>query len=99
MPQPPRRPRAVVYCRISDDREGERLGVERQRQDCLARAQREGWEVVDVFTDNDVGASTRSRKPRPAYRQVIKAAENGEVDVILSYSNSRLTRRRWSWST
>jgi site-specific DNA recombinase len=93
MAQPPRRPRVAVYCRISDDREGERLGVERQREDCLARAQREGWEVVNVFTDNDVGASTRSRKPRPAYRQVIQAAENGEVDVILSYSNSRLTRR------
>jgi DNA invertase Pin-like site-specific DNA recombinase len=93
MAQSSRRPRAAVYCRISDDREGERLGVERQREDCLARAQREGWEVVDVFTDNDVGASTRSRKPRPAYRQMIKAAENGEIDVILSYSNSRLTRR------
>jgi site-specific DNA recombinase len=93
MAPPPRRPRAAVYCRISDDREGERLGVERQREDCLARAQREGWEVVEVFIDNDVGASTRSRKPRPAYRQVIQAAENGEVDVILSYSNSRLTRR------
>src|SRR4051794_1962622 len=93
MAQLPRRPRAAVYCRISDDREGERLGVERQREDCLARAQRESWEVVEVFTDNDVGASTRSRKSRPAYKQVIKAAEDGEIDVILSYSNSRLTRR------
>jgi site-specific DNA recombinase len=91
--QSTRRLRAAVYCRISDDREGERLGVERQREDCLARAEREGWEVVDVFTDNDVGASTRSRKPRPAYKQLIKTAEDGLADVILSYSNSRLTRR------
>src|SRR4051794_3646199 len=31
--------------------------------------------------------------PRPAYRREISAAEAGEIDVILSYSNSRLTRR------
>ncbi|SDY89546.1 Site-specific DNA recombinase [Modestobacter sp. DSM 44400] len=93
MPQPTRRSRAAIYCRISDDREGERLGVERQREDCLARAEREGWDVIEIFEDNDVGASTRSRKPRPAYKQLMKAAQDGLVDVILSYSNSRLTRR------
>jgi hypothetical protein len=39
--------RAVVYTRISRDPEGEALGVERQRQDCLDRAAREGWQVVE----------------------------------------------------
>lgn len=85
--------RAAIYCRISDDRESEGHGVERQRQDCLARAQREGWTVVETYTDNDIGASALSRKPRPAYRAMLDAAERGELDVICAYSNSRLTRR------
>lgn len=93
MDQPRHRPRVAVYCRISDDRDGKGLGVERQRQDCLARVEREGWQVVEVFTDNDVGASSKSRKPRPSYKRMLELAEAGEVDIILSYSNSRLTRR------
>ena len=57
-----RQPRAAVYCRISDDREGRELGVQRQEEDCRARATREGWAVGEVFTDNDLSASTRSRR-------------------------------------
>ena len=85
--------RVAIYCRISDDRESDRLGVERQREDCETRARREGWEVAEVFIDNDIGASTKSRKTRPEYKKMIRRAELGEFDVILSYSNSRLTRR------
>ncbi len=101
-----RRLRAAVYCRISNDREGERLGVERQRQDCLARAEREGWEVVGVYTDNDLGASRTVQRQRadgsweavstprrPAFENMLGKAERGELDVIVAYSNSRLTRR------
>ncbi len=87
------RPRAAIYCRISDDREGERLGVERQREDCTARAAREGWQVMGTFIDNDISASTRSRKVRPEYRRMLEEVNAGRVDVVLSYSNSRLTRR------
>lgn len=96
MPPPQRPPRVVIYTRISDDsRDGaERgLGVRRQLEDCLARVEREGWEVVETFTENDVGASSKSRKPRPLYKRMIELAEAGEVDIILSYSASRLTRR------
>ncbi|MFC5066198.1 recombinase family protein [Actinomycetospora atypica] len=92
--QAKRQLRAAVYCRISSDREGEALGVERQRQDCVERAEREDWVVVETYTDNDVGASTRSRrKPRVAYQRMIEAVTADEVDVVVAYSNSRLTRR------
>jgi len=96
MGQPHRRPRVAIYTRISDDnRDGaERgLGVQRQREDCMARVEREDWDVVETFSENDVGASSKSRKPRPLYKRLIELAEAGEVDLILSYSASRLTRR------
>ena len=48
--------RAALYLRISSDPDGERAGVERQRADCEALARRNGWEIVEVFEDNDVSA-------------------------------------------
>src|SRR4051812_22098949 len=85
--------RAAIYVRISQDRDGEGAGVQRQREDCQALVDRMGWTVVKVYEDDDVSASTRSRKPRPAYQAMIAAARAGEVDRIVAYSSSRITRR------
>ena len=46
--------RAGLYCRISDDRAGGGLGVERQRKDCVRLAAELGWRVIDTYTDNDI---------------------------------------------
>ena len=47
---------AAIYARISRDREGAGLGVERQEADCRALAERLGWDVVAVYVDNDISA-------------------------------------------
>ncbi len=85
--------RAAIYTRISNDDEGEEKGVQRQEEDCRRLAASMGAEVVRVYVENDVSASTRSKKPRPQYDAMIRAVKAGEVNVILAYSNSRLTRR------
>jgi DNA invertase Pin-like site-specific DNA recombinase len=84
-----------VYARISDDTEGRALGVARQIEDSLALAARSGWSLSShpPFTDNDISASTRSKARRPAFEQMIDLVEAGEIDGIVFYSNSRLTRR------
>jgi DNA invertase Pin-like site-specific DNA recombinase len=87
------RQRAAIYTRISRDPEGERLGVDRQRADLDRHAAKLGLEVVQRFEDNDIGASTRSTKARPAYNAMLAAARDGQFDVILAYTSSRLTRR------
>lgn len=84
---------AAIYTRISDDPEGTALGVSRQEQDCRALAERLGLDVVAVFSDNDVSASTASTKDRPAYSDMLTRARAGEFSHVLAYSNSRLTRR------
>ncbi len=86
--------RGAIYTRISADPEGLALGVARQEKDCRQRAERDGIEITAVYCDNDRGASTHSRKPRPEYARMIEAIEAGDIDVVLAYSNSRLTRRR-----
>ena len=50
------RVRAVLYVRISDDPEGLEKGVERQEADCRAYAESLGYEVVEVFRENDTSA-------------------------------------------
>lgn len=85
--------RAVIYTRISRDDRGVEAGVTRQEEDCRAKAAGLGFEVVRVYTDNDIGASTRSRKVRPEYAQMLEAARRGAFGAILAYSTSRLTRR------
>ncbi|MGV8976549.1 MAG: recombinase family protein [Cellulomonas sp.] len=84
---------AVIYTRISSDREGTEIGVDRQLADCRALAAREGLTVVGEYVENDVSASTRSRKARPMYLEMLQRARAHEFGVIVAYSNSRVTRR------
>ena len=85
--------RAAIYVRKSVDREGRELGIERQLADCRAKCTAIGATIVGEFADNDVSASRNSTKPRPDYERMLTAVANGHVNVIVSYSTSRLTRR------
>ena len=82
--------RAAIYCRISKDRGGEGLGVERQQQDCEALAERLGWTVVGVYVDNDVSAY---RKIRPEWSRLMGDFEAGHVGAIVCWDVDRLTRK------
>ncbi|MFC8201314.1 recombinase family protein [Streptomyces sp. NPDC057298] len=82
--------RAVIYCRISQDRTGAGLGVERQRQDCEALAERNGWDVVEVYVDNDVSAF--SGKLRKDYRRMLDDLEQGTATVVVAWHTDRLHR-------
>jgi DNA invertase Pin-like site-specific DNA recombinase len=46
-----------------------------------------------VYEDNDISASTRSRKPRPDYQQLLADARAGLFSIVIAYTSSRLTRR------
>lgn len=84
------RTRAVIYCRISQDRTGAGLGVERQRQDCEALAERNGWDVVEVYVDNDVSAF--SGKKRKDYLRMLDDLEQGTATVVIAWHTDRLHR-------
>lgn len=88
---------AAIYARISQDTEGTEVGVDNQIATCRALAEQHGLEVVQVFTDNDRGASSLSKKSRPAYSALTQAAQRGEFGTVIAYSMSRLTRRPSEW--
>ncbi|MGO4360813.1 recombinase family protein [Terrabacter sp. RAF57] len=82
---------AAIYARISSDPTGQGLGVERQETECRALAERNGWEVVGAFVDNDISAY--SGKPRPQYEAMLGAVRSGRVKAIVAWHPDRLHRR------
>jgi DNA invertase Pin-like site-specific DNA recombinase len=82
--------RAAIYARISQDRTGAGLGVERQRQDCQTHCDARGWEVVEVFTDSDISAY--SGRPRPGYKALLAAIESKRVGAVVVWHLDRLHR-------
>ena len=83
--------RAAVYVRISMDREGAGLGVQRQEEDCRAYCAARGWDVAEVYVDNDVSAT--SSKPRPSWVRLLADIEAGSVDAIVVWHIDRMTRK------
>ena len=82
--------RAGIYCRISRDREGAGLGVERQREDCEALIRQRGWTIAETYEDNDLSAY--SGKPRPGYRRMLDDIGAGQLDAVVAWHTDRLHR-------
>ena len=83
--------RAGIYARISSDREGEALGVQRQLEDCERLAVRKGWEVRERYVDDDVSAW--SGRQRPEYERALEDLRAGVIDGLLVYDLDRLHRQ------
>jgi len=82
--------RAASYGRISKDKVGAGLGVERQEADCRELAARLGWTVVEPFCDNDLSAYSGKRRPR--YQAMLDAIRAGRIDAVLAWHTDRLHR-------
>lgn len=84
--------RVAIYTRISEDPKRTGLGVERQREDCLALAERKGFTVIAEYCDNDKSAYKETVK-RPGYEALLESVKAGEIDCIVAYKVDRLGRR------
>lgn len=87
------RRRAAIYVRISkarrtEDGELSELGVDRQEDQCRELANRLGWDVTEVYCDND--RSAFSGKPRPAYRQMLEAMRTGHINAVIGWHSDRI---------
>src|SRR5215207_4469590 len=86
--EPPRR--FAIYTRISRDRVGAGLGVERQLGDCRELVSRMGGETVLTLSDNDL--SGMGHKHRPGYESLLQAMRSGQIDAVAVWHGDRLTR-------
>lgn len=84
--------KTVIYARYSSDRQLAR-SIDAQIADCRARADREGWPVLEIFTDYETsGGAGISEEQRPGIAALLRRVEAGGVDQVLSDSTSRIAR-------
>lgn len=79
--------RCAIYTRLSH---GDGESLDRQEADCRSYADSKGWEVVRVYREPD--RSGYRIVDRPQYEAMLKAAKQGEFDVILVWRGDRLGR-------
>jgi site-specific DNA recombinase len=82
--------RVGIYARISSDREGDELGVKRQRADCEKLAAARGWLVVGHYVDDDISAW--SGRTRPEYERMLDDLRSGHIRGVVVWHLDRLTR-------
>lgn len=78
-------------CTLSQDREGDGLGVKRQLDDCRADAARRGWTVGEEYVDDDISAY--SGRTRPAYERMLTDIGTGRRDAVIVWHMDRLHRQ------
>lgn len=94
---------AVLYCRISDARNGDNRGVRDQEGDLRDHAARLGWGIARVIVENDTSAFKRRkvtlpdgsramRVVRPGWREMLDDLATGRADGLLALDLDRACR-------
>nr|WP_255454047.1 recombinase family protein [Cryobacterium sp. TMS1-13-1] len=81
-----------MYLRISPDATGEHRAIDRQREDCEAKAAEKGLLVSGVYIDNSISASKRN-VVRPAYERMVNDYKAGAFTNLICYDIDRLSRQ------
>ena len=79
---------SAVDTRYSSDKQSESSLVDQERE-CRQYADRQGWEVVGVYSDAAISGISDNR---PEFQQMCNDASAGKFDVILAEALDRLAR-------
>jgi site-specific DNA recombinase len=81
--------RASIYVRMSLDKTGAGLGIDRQEKECRELCERNGWEISEhrIFRDNDISATTGKR--RPGFEALLAS----EPELVVVWHLDRLLRK------
>ena len=82
--------RTCLYLRISTDKSGYGLGIERQREDCRKLAEQRGWTVVQEIVENNTSATIG---PRPGFEQLLQLMRGRQIDAVVVWHVDRLLRK------
>jgi len=99
--------RVVLYARVSQpttqDAE-DKVSIDQQLADQRALCERNGWEIVREFVDNENYKATQNpkrgkivnpsgeRADRPQFLAMLEAVKTGDVDAVLCWRDDRLVR-------
>ncbi|WEO71557.1 recombinase family protein [Agrobacterium vitis] len=80
--------KVALYARYSSDNQRD-ASIEDQLRICRTRAEREGWTIVDSYTDRAISGASLIR---PGIQELIADGLKRRFDVILTESLDRLSR-------
>lgn len=87
--------KAAIYCRLSEEDKNKSNATDDsgsiQNQKAMLRdyADRMGWELTGIYSDDDYAGSDRNR---PAFKQLLADAQAKKFNIILCKTQSRFTR-------
>ncbi len=80
--------KVALYARVSTDRT---QTVENQLRELQEVAQRQGWIVTAVFTDEGISGA-KGRDKRPGYNALLKGIARKDFEMVAAWSVDRLGR-------
>lgn len=84
--------KAVIYARYSSDKQRAE-SIEDQERVCREYAARNGFEVVEVYSDK---AQSGTKDTRENFQRMIKDAKKGEWSAVIVYKLDRFARDRFA---
>ena len=87
--------KTAIYCRLSEEDKNKALetddsySIQNQKIMLLQYAKAQGWEIYDIYSDDDYTGADRRR---PEFNRLLKDAEEHCFDIILCKTQSRFTR-------
>ncbi|GGC12532.1 resolvase [Novosphingobium endophyticum] len=80
--------RVAIYARYSSDKQSD-ASIEDQIRLCDERAKREGWQVVQRYTDHGISGASLLR---PGIQALMRDAQSGIFNLVLSEALDRVSR-------
>lgn len=87
--------KAAIYCRLSEEDRNKQsetddsVSIQNQKTMLLQYAMEQGWEVYDIYSDDDYAGADRRR---PQFNKLLEDAKAHQFDIILCKTQSRFTR-------
>lgn len=87
--------KVAIYCRLSEEDRNKQFetddsgSIQNQKAMLLQYAMEQGWEVYNIYSDDDYTGADRRR---PEFNRLLEDAEAHKFDIILCKTQSRFTR-------
>lgn len=87
--------KAAIYCRLSEEDRNKHCAaddsnsIQNQKAMLVQYAAENHWEVTRIYSDDDYTGADRNR---PAFRALLRDAEQRQFDIVLCKTQSRFTR-------
>lgn len=87
--------KAAIYCRLSEEDRNKQFetddsnSIQNQKAMLLQYAMEQGWEVYNLYSDDDYTGSDRRR---PEFNRLLEDAKAHRFDIVLCKTQSRFTR-------